>query len=145
MVSSLLVTTTRTGKLAQAASTALAKLAGEPQPNVVQELEPAGPAAEVVPPAQITRARAAELRKAWRKAEQRAEDAREALDAAKAAILAEMGAADVLQVIETGKAFAEHKAVTSLRFDQTTFRAEHPDQAAGYMKPQTSRRFRVLT
>lgn len=131
-------------KLAQAASTALAhasaKLAGEPtEPNVVEEIAPD------IPVNEVSQAEADALRKAYRRAERRVETAREALEAAKADILAAMGAAEVLQVAETGKPFAEHKTVTSLVFDQTRYRAEHPEQAAGYMKPRTQRRFKVLT
>jgi hypothetical protein len=129
------------GKLAQAASAALAqasaKLAGDTTPGTLTPLPPAS--------AEIPKTRADALRKKYRSAERRVDSAREALDAAKADILAEMGAAEVLQVAETGKPFAEHKTVVSLTFDQTRFRSEHPDEAASYMKERLTRRFRVLT
>ena len=132
-----------TSRLAQAASTALAhasaKLAGETQPNVVEDITPD------VPVNEVSKAEADALRKAYRRAERRVEAAREALESAKADILAVMGAAEVLQVAETGKPFAEHRTITSLVFDQIRFRTEHPDQAVAYMKPRTQRRFKVLT
>lgn len=127
-------------KLAGAASAALAqasaRLAGDPAAATTPE-EPAEPA--IVP-----KVRADELRKAYRRAERRVDAAKEALAAAKAEIIAEMGAAQLLQVAETGHPFAELKTFTSLTFDQTRFRSEYPDLAAGYMKPQSSRRFRLL-
>lgn len=130
------------GKLARAASSVLAtagaKLTGgepAPQPDVAPEL----------PVNEVSRAEAAVLLKAYRRAERRSAAAKEALDAAKAAILAIMGAGEVLQIAETGKPFAEHRTITSLQFDQTRFRSEHPTQAAEYMRPRTQRRFRVLT
>lgn len=128
------------GKIAHAASAALAqasaKLAGQPTPD-----------ADTVPatePATVPKAKADALRKKYRSAERRVDSAREALDEAKADILAAMGAADALNVAETGKPFAEHKTVASLTFDQTRYRAEHPEEAAGYMKERIQRRFRVL-
>ena len=121
-------------KIAQAASAALDKLAGAPA-----AAEPDSSSAP--PPATVSTARANELRKVYRRAERRVDTAKEALAEAKAAIVAEMGPADVLQEAETGRPVAEIKTVSSLVFDQTRFRSEHPEQAAGYMKPQTSRRF----
>jgi hypothetical protein len=126
-------------KLAGAASAVLAqassKLAGEPAAtSVVAAADPA-----VVP-----KARAMALREAYSRAERRVDEAKEALAAAKADILEEMGAAEVLAVAETGLPIAELKTVTSLAFDSTRFRSENPVQAAAYMKEQVSRRFRVL-
>jgi len=130
------------GRLAKAASGALAaagvKLAGE------DSAPSADTAVATVAPASIPRARATVLVRAYRRAEKRVDAAKEALDTAKAAIVEEMGAADVLQVAETGRPVAEIKTDQSLVFDQTRFRTEHPDVAAGYMKPQPRRRFRVL-
>lgn len=126
-------------KLAGAASAALAhasaRLAGDTTTTAT------GPTSE---PALVPKTRADALRRAYRRAEKRVDAAKEALAAAKSDIVAEMGAAEVLQVAETGQPLAELKAVTSLTFDQTRFRSEHPDMAAGYMKEQVSRRFRVL-
>lgn len=123
-------------KLASAASAALAqasaRLAGDPAP---------APAGE---PATVPKARADALLKSYTRAERRVDAAKEALAAAKAEILAEMGAAEVLQVAETGKPLAEQKVVISLTFDSTRFRSENPEQATAYMKEQVSRRFRML-
>ena len=139
-------TATTASALAAAASGALAtvsaKLAGEPEPNVVAPLVTASAGERY---AAVPKAEADLLRRAYRAAERRAEKARQALDAAKADILARMGGHDVLVVAETGKPLAEHKPVESLIFDQVRFRAEHPDESAGYMKPRVQRRFRVLT
>jgi acyl-CoA reductase-like NAD-dependent aldehyde dehydrogenase len=135
--------TSRTAQLASAASGVLAKLAGDQAPNTVAE----APASETttVATAEVPKATAELLRRAYRKAERRKQDASEALEAAKADIIAAMGPAEVLAVAETGKVIAEHKTVNSLIFDQTRFRSEHPDQVAGYMRSQTSRRFRMVT
>jgi hypothetical protein len=131
------------GKLTKAAAgalaTASAKLAGQ-DPAVGESSTP-----DVVPPAALPKARVTPLVRAYRRAEKRVDAAKEALDEAKAAIVEAMGAADVLQVEETGRPVAEFKTVESLRFNQTRFRSEHPTEASEYMEPQSARRFRVLT
>lgn len=132
------------GKLAKVASGALAaagaKLTGD-TPTVGESATVTAP----VPPAQVSKARATVLQRAYRRAEKRVDAAKEALDAAKADIVEAMGAADVLQVTETGKPVAELKSVESLIFDQARFRTEHPTEASEYMKPRVQRRFRLLT
>lgn len=132
------MSTSRTSKLAQAASTALAhasaKLAGEP--NVVQEI---AAEAEVSNPPRVSEARAADLRSAYLAA-------KEAMDAAKGAILAEMGTSDILLIAETGALLAENVPTPSSVFDKTRFRADHPELPLDdYMKPRVTRRFKVLT
>lgn len=125
-------------KLAGVASASLARasarLAGDA----------AAPTAPSTEPALVPKTRADALRKAYTRAERRVDAAKEALASAKNDILEAMGAAEVLQVAETGRPLAELKTVTSLTFDQTRFRSENPELAAGYMKEQSSRRFRVL-
>lgn len=131
------------GKLAQAASAALAQASAKLAPPIEREAL-VWEAADEVPPAEVPKARADALRKKYRSAERRVDTAKEALATAKAEILAEMGAAEVLQIAETGRPFAEFKTITSLTFDATRFRTDNPDLAAGYMKPQSSRRFRLI-
>lgn len=126
------------GKLAQAASAALAQASAKLAPVITSE------AADEVPPAELPKSRADALRKKYRSAERRVDTAKEALATAKAEIVAEMGAAEVLQIAETGRPFAELKTITSITFDATRFRTDNPDLAAGYMKPQSSRRFRLI-
>jgi len=126
------------GRLAKAASGALAaagaKLAGEHGPELI--VPPA--AVAVTPPPQVSAARADELRSAYL-------SAKDALDAAKGKIQAEMGLSDVLLIAETGELLAENPATESSVFDKTRFRAEHPEVPLDdYMKPRTQRRFRVL-
>ena len=114
------------GKLAKAASNALAsagaKLTGD-EPAAATDT--VAEVVEVVPPTVVPKAQATVLLRAYRKAEKRAGAAKDALDAAKAAIVEAMGPADVLQVAETGKTVAEIKTVESLVFEQTRYRAEH--------------------
>lgn len=131
-------------KVAEVASAALAKASGKLASGGVLPAGTGNDLVEEPPAAVIPKARADALRKSYQRAEKRVDAAQEALKAAKTDILAAMGASTVLQVAETGKPLAEHKTVTALTFDQTRFRKEHPDQAAGYMRERTQTRFRLL-
>lgn len=130
-------------KVAGVASAALAKASGKLAGGGALPAE-AVALVEEPPAAVIPKTRADALRKSYQRAEKRVDAAQEALKAAKGDILAAMGPSTVLQVAETGKPLAEHKTVTALTFDQTRFRKEHPDQAAGYMKERVQSRFRLL-
>ncbi len=132
------------GKLAQAASAAFAQATAKFAPTIERGVAIERETAEELPPAEVPKSRADALRKKYRSAERRVDTAKEALATAKADIVAEMGAAEVLRITETGRPFAELKTITSLTFDTTRFRSENPEQAAGYMKPQSSRRFRLI-
>ncbi|WP_158548795.1 hypothetical protein [Blastococcus sp. TF02A-26] len=102
------------------------------------------PAATVPVAVELPRADVGPLVRAYKRAEKRVAAAKEAQEAAKAALLDVMGGAEVLAIAETHQAVAEHREVRSMVLDPTRLKAERPRIAAAYQKLRIQRPFKVL-
>lgn len=109
----------------------------------------ARPARELAEPTQaaaveLPKADVVPLVRAYKRAEKRVAAAKEAQEAAKAALLDMMGGADVLAIAETHQAVAEHREVQAFVLDGTKLKAERPRIAAQYQRLRIQRPFKVL-